>query len=315
MTDPPPPLPQRRPRSTLPPWFNHFLFVLTLFSTFVVGTTGGSSWGEAITNGVLYMASIMGILFCHEAGHYVMARINRVPASLPYFIPAPPFLGIFGTFGAVIVMKGRIRSRNALMEIGAAGPLAGLAVALPVLYIGLTQSPVEPVPELGHFEGNSILYLWMKQLACGDIPYGQDVVLSPMAKAGWAGLLVTMLNLIPISQLDGGHIVYAMAGRHHHLVSRLVLAGLFALGACIVLMQLSSGLERGYTGETMAQHVMAGMNWFFLGFLLLVLTRRRGLGHPPTDDEEISWRHRAVGILCLVLFILMFTPVPLRLIY
>ena len=121
------------------PFLNLFLFVATMATTWFAGLSG-ETIDEAIRNGLVYMASIMGILLSHEMGHYIMAKRNRMDASLPYFIPFP--LGPIGTFGAVIAMRGRIKSRNALMEIGAAGPLAGMVVAIPILIYGLSLSPL-----------------------------------------------------------------------------------------------------------------------------------------------------------------------------
>jgi membrane-associated protease RseP (regulator of RpoE activity) len=306
-----------------------FLFVMTLFSTWFVGAggLGGVQLGvlaffdsealklfkEVATNGLLYMASIMSILLAHEMGHYVMARRNQVFASLPYFIPMP-FL-LFGTFGAVIVMKGRIRSRNALMEVGAAGPIAGMIVALPILMYGLSKSPVSPIPEDALIEGQSLLYMALKRIVVGPIPEGMDVMLHPMAWAGWIGMLVTMLNLLPIGQLDGGHVFYALFGKAHTRVSRIFLAGLFVLGLCVMAFSTWTGFARGLTGDALLGHVLTGMNWVVLGLMLLVVFGRRkgrGLAHPPTDDETLSDAHRVIGIACLVLFVLCFMPVPIR---
>jgi membrane-associated protease RseP (regulator of RpoE activity) len=306
-----------------------FLFVMTLFSTWFVGAGGfglielwltsilGADvmpyFQEMAANGLVYMASIMGILLSHEMGHYLMARKNRVDASLPYFIPMP-FL-LFGTLGAVIVMKGRIRSRNALMEVGAMGPLAGLAVALPVLIVGLSLSEVGPIPEGALLEGQSILYMVLKQLIVGDIPEGYDVMLHPMAWAGWIGLLITMLNLLPIGQLDGGHIFYALFGEAHRKVSRGFLIGLFLLGAGVIVYSTWDAERLALTGYAYWSHIMVGMNWLLLGLLLLVLFGRkkgRGFNHPPTDDNSLSPLHRVMGISCLVIFVVCFMPIPIR---
>jgi membrane-associated protease RseP (regulator of RpoE activity) len=257
----------------------------------------------------------MAILLTHEMGHYLMARRNRVSASLPYFIPMPIML--FGTLGAVIVMKGRIRSRNALMEVGAAGPLAGLAVALPLIAIGLSRSEVGPIPESAIIEGQSLLYMFLKWLVVGPIPEGQDVMLHPMAWAGWIGLLVTMLNLLPIGQLDGGHIFYALFGEVHLKISKLFLGGVFALGAGVTGYSFWEAQTLGLEGDAYLSHVLTGMNWVVLGALLLVAFGRkggRGFRHPPTEENELSLGHRIVGYACLALFVLCFMPVPLRMV-
>ncbi len=311
-------------------WFIHiFLFVMTLFSTWFVGAGGlgaaqlfvvslfdaeaARAFATAAENGLMYMASIMSILLAHEMGHYVMARRNRVFASLPYFIPMP-FL-LFGTFGAVIVMKGRIRSRSALMEVGAAGPLAGMVVALPILIYGLSQSPVSPIPEDALIEGQSLLYMLLKRLVVGPIPDGMDVMLHPMAWAGWIGMLVTMLNLLPIGQLDGGHVFYALFGKTHEKVSRMFLAGLFVLGLGIMAYSTWTAYSLNLTGDAFWAHVLTGMNWVVLGLMLFVVFGRkkgRGMSHPPTDNDTLSGAHRLIGIACLILFVLCFMPVPIR---
>src|SRR5262249_19738430 len=155
--------------------------------------------------GPVYAATLLGILLTHEMGHYVVARRHGIDVSLPYFIPVPFALG---TMGAVIRMRSPIPTRDALIDVGAAGPLAGLAVAVPLLLWGLAESPVTPIPPGGAIEGNSLGYLVCKLLVKGRVLPGDglDVQLSPMAMAAWVGLLVTFINLIPLAQLDGGHI-------------------------------------------------------------------------------------------------------------
>lgn len=308
-----------------------FLFAVTLFTTWFAGAGGfgyvelwiasvmgaevGAYLSAATRDGLFYMGSIMGILLTHEMGHYVMARRNQVNASLPYFIPMPFML--FGTLGAVIIMKGRIRSRNALMEVGAAGPLAGLAVALPVILIGLSLSKVAPIPEAAIIEGQSLLYIFLKWIAVGTIPEGQDVMLHPMAWAGWIGLLVTMLNLLPIGQLDGGHIFYALFGDLHLKVSKLILTGVFLLGLGVMGVSYVEANSLGLEGDAFTTHVLTGMNWVVLGALMLVMFGRKGgkgFQHPPTDDHTLSLKHKITGYACLALFVLTFTPVPIRMV-
>ncbi len=305
---------------------NLVLFGATMLTTWFVG--GGARYlaasqgliddleaGAGMTDGLLYMASLLGILLAHEMGHFVMARRNRVGASLPYFLPMP--FGPIGTWGAVIVMRGRIRSRDALMEVGAAGPLWGMVVAIPVLFIGLRLSPVAPLPETGalYVEGHSLLYAGLKWLAVGEIPQGHDVMLHPMAWAGWVGLFVTMLNLLPLSQLDGGHIFYALWGRRHGFASRVALAGLFLLGALATFYNVITARQLGLRGDAYWMWVSGGATWLTLGLIVgtLAFFRKGALDHPPTDDDSLSKRHRAVGFICLALFVLTFTPVPLRL--
>lgn len=300
------------------PWFNLFLLVTTMFTIWSAGALSfpGSSPAENAVNGLIYMASLASILLFHEMGHYVMARRNNVDVSLPFFIPIPPTISLFGTLGAVIVMKGRIRSRNALMEVGAAGPIAGAVVASVLLIVGLSMSPVEPIPKGSLMEGESLLYMLLKRIAVGEIPAGHDVMLHPAAWAGWVGLLVTMLNLMPIGQLDGGHIFYAMWGRAHKTASRLFHAGIFALGVSIVTASAATAFQLGLEGERFFVEVLPGANWIALGVILLLyaLLSKRGLSHPPTDDAHLSKSRFAVGLVCIALFVLTFTPVPLRII-
>ena len=170
--------------------------------------------------GVAFAATLMGILLCHEMGHYVVARRHGVEVSLPYFIPMPPQIS-FGTMGAVIKMKEQITDRDKLLDVGAAGPLAGLVVAVPLLVIGLSLSELGPIEPGVVLEGNSIFYLATKAAVFGRIlPDGStDVQLHPMAFAAWVGILVTMINLIPIGQLDGGHVLRAWMGERHEQVS------------------------------------------------------------------------------------------------
>jgi len=320
-----------RPRRV---WINVVLFAATLLTVFSTGMLFLSQGevlltlpdgslaldpevlSEAVSSGLKFMLALMGILVCHEAGHFVMARRNRVDASLPYFIPIPPLVSMFGTMGAVIVMRGRIRSRNALMEVGAAGPIAGMVVAVPVLLVGLSQCPVGPIPEGGWIEGQSLLYVLAKWIVVGPIPEGHDIYVdrSPLAWAGWIGLLVTTLNLLPIGQLDGGHVFYALWGEAHARISRIFHAGLFALGAGVAAHGYWLADSAGLEGSESTMSVMPGITWAFLGTLLLVLGRvsKRGLRHPPTDDDHLSPGHRVVGFVCIVIFVVTFMPVLMR---
>jgi membrane-associated protease RseP (regulator of RpoE activity) len=325
------PIGSPRPRRA---WINVVLFVTTLLTVFATGTLflsrgeilvavpdGGIAiqtelLSEALSNGLQFMLALMGILVCHEAGHFIMARRNRVDASLPYFIPIPPLISMFGTMGAVIVMRGRIRSRNALMEVGAAGPVAGMIVAVPVLLVGLARCPVGPLPEGGWIEGQSLLYVFAKWIVIGPIEQGYDIYVdqSPLAWAGWIGLLVTTLNLLPIGQLDGGHVFYALWGEAHARASRIFHFGLFALGAAVMAHGAWEAHRFGLEGTDFTTAVMPGVTWIFLGGLLLVLGRlsKRGLRHPPTDDDNLSTGHRALGFLCILIFVVTFMPVLMR---
>ena len=284
----PPPQPSRL-------WLAVLLFVLTIGSTFFVGAqdldfqTGAFVFNAG--NGLAFSAALLGILLAHELGHYIMARREGVATSYPFFIPVPFSLG---TLGAFIAIKEPVPNRRALLAIGIAGPLAGLAVSIPVLLIGLSISTVRDVAAVQaalpnaafSTEGNSLLYAAAKILVFGRfLPSGgEDVFIHPVALAGWAGLLLTGLNLLPAGQLDGGHIFFALFGpRVSAWMSRAVAVILLGLGF------LWSG-------------------WFLWAVLVAVLGQR----HSPLLNEVSPLRGpwRALAVLGIVVFALVFTPVP-----
>ncbi len=298
------------------------LFLATFVTTTAVGVfhrlselkwEGLSSLLDWIVAGMPYSVSIMAILLTHEMGHYVMARRHGVDASLPFFLPFP-YLP-FGTLGAVIRMRGRVDSANAIVDIGAAGPLAGLVVALPVLAYGLYVSPVGPSMVGGMQEGNSVLYLLIKLAITGEIlpGGGRDIHLHITAYAGWAGLLVTMLNLLPVGQLDGGHIAYAYFGTVHNTISRWLHRALIPMA---VLVSAYAVVERlGH--ETLEQAFKigwpGGMPWVVLWILLGVMKRLTGgQYHPPLDDPILTRGRRILCVAMIVLFFLILVPIPMR---
>jgi len=291
------------------------LMALTFASTLYVGA--GMVLGQPPTSldelfaGWVFSAPLMAILLAHEFGHFFAGRYHRVDVSPPYFIPVPFFL--LGTLGAVIQIREQIRSRNALLDIGAAGPLAGMVVAVPVIIYGIATSPIEPLPDTPYLlEGRSLLYLGLLSWLKGPIPQGYDIMLTPTALAGWAGLLVTMINLLPFGQLDGGHVAYALLGRRQDQVSRRLLRVLPLLA---VLVSAAYGIPsylRGVRGDQLMYDVTAGMHWLVWAFVLWMLTRATGPSHPPTEDSHVSPRRRVVGWLTLSLFVLLFMPSWLR---
>ena len=198
------------------PRLNIILFIATFFSTTVAGTLMDAQPGipflQQLHRGLPFSITLLTILLFHEFGHYFMAKKHRVEASLPYFIPAP---SIIGTFGAVIKMRSPLYSKRSLLDIGAAGPLAGVVVAIPATMIGLYFSEIKPIAGMqgGISLGSSLLFSFLSRITIGVVPEHYDIFLHPMAFAGWIGLLVTMLNLIPVGQLDGGHIAYAIFGQ------------------------------------------------------------------------------------------------------
>jgi membrane-associated protease RseP (regulator of RpoE activity) len=248
---------------------------------------------ELLVAGGMFSACFMAILLAHEGGHYLAARLHREDVSLPFFLPGPPLFPLPGTFGAFIRLRAPVASRKALLDIGAAGPLAGLAVALPVLLLGLSLSAVGPIREGGLYEGNSLLYLLAKRLVHGPIPAGHDVFLHPVAMAGWWGILITALNLFPVGQLDGGHVAYALLRARAPALNRAVFGGLLGLALGLFAFR---GL--GQAGS------------WVLWIALLVLM---GIEHPPMGDpaERLGPLRRAAGFACLGLFLLTFTPVPM----
>ncbi|MCB0204900.1 MAG: site-2 protease family protein [Anaerolineae bacterium] len=266
------------------------LFAATVLSCIYVGAQLSADTYTTRINlldGVPYAVSLLAILLAHELGHYVVGRRLRAPLSLPYFLPLP--VPPLGTLGAVITMSGPVRNRRHLLAIAAAGPLAGLAVAIPVLLIGLSMSSVQPLPTTGQYmaEGNSLIYAALKFIVFGQLlpSNGIDVVISPIAFAGWAGILVTGLNLIPAGQLDGGHIVYALVGAR---VARYVLwAVLAALAVLSIFWQ----------------------GWLIWIVLIFLFGRTR---LAPLDEvTELTPRQKVFAAAMLVLFLLVFTPVPM----
>jgi membrane-associated protease RseP (regulator of RpoE activity) len=266
------------------------------------------------SGGVAFAATLMGILVCHEAGHYFVGRRHGVPVSLPYFIPLPPQISL-GTMGAVIRMDEPISDRNALFDVGAAGPIAGLVIAIPLLVVGLHLSDLG-VPGPGSLiEGNSLLYAALKYAVFGRwLPGdGIDVQLHPMAFAGWVGLLITMINLMPIGQLDGGHVASAALGPAHERWSARLHVALPVIGVVAGLVMLAIALDAGKDlGDALAYAGYGVSPWLIWTVLLGVMRSRAGEYHPPVGDGPLdpARRRRAIGML--VVFVLIATPVPFR---
>ena len=291
------------------------LIALTFLSTFYVGATQvlerTPTSVDELATGWVFSVPLMAILLAHEFGHFFAGVYHRVDVSPPYFIPVPFFL--LGTLGAVIQIRERIRSRSALLDIGAAGPICGLIVAVPVLIYGIGTSPVQPLPEGEYLlEGRSLLYLAILHGLKGPIPAGYDISLTPTALAGWAGLLITMINLLPFGQLDGGHVAYALLGPRQNQVSRKVLRLLPAVAVVVSLAYAVPAYLAGVRGDRLIYDATAGMHWLIWAAVLWLLTRATGPGHPPTEDEALSSTRRVVGWLTLSLFVLLFMPSWIR---
>ncbi len=294
--------------------------LLTTFSVFLLFHAGGGDDLESLRGALAFSLCTVGILGAHEMGHYLAARWHGVATSLPYFIPLP--LG-FGTLGAVIRIRSRIPTRTALMDIGAAGPLVGLAVAIPVILYGLTLSSVGPAPisEPGFpnplsavalleravawftgaetvqpslidanvtVYGDSLLMQGLQWLVLGPLPQGHEVFVHPMVIAGWFGLLVTLLNLCPIGQLDGGHVAYALFGERARWIGRATAVGLLFLVLFFSVTWVA---------------------WLALTTFLI------GFRHPEVEvpEEPLARGRVLIGVLCFVALAACVVPIPLQL--
>ncbi len=252
------------------PWLNIALFGLTVVSVVLFAGAKFAVW-------------FLAILLFHEFGHFVAARRRRIDTSWPYFIPAP---NILGTFGAFIQLRSPIRDRRALFEMAAAGPLAGFVVSIVALIVGLSQSTVAgPETQGGLTLGESLLFRAISSVVLPGVTADQNVVLHPIAFAGWAGLLVTMFNLLPMGQLDGGHIAYALLGKRQKYVAYAVIAGLLTISFW--------------------------WPWWLMWVAIGLFLRPK---HPPTliDEIPLGRGRQTLGWVCFVIFALTFTPSPFQ---
>jgi membrane-associated protease RseP (regulator of RpoE activity) len=317
-----------KPAQPSNPRVNLIFFILTILSVLFTGgimsvTTLSDNWLDNILQFIIhgwpFAVSMIAILGAHEFGHYLAGRYHKVQVSLPYFLPLPYPLSPFGTLGAFINMKEVPRNRRILLDIGIAGPLAGLVVAIPVLLIGLSLSTLQPLPAgplptgvpQSTMEGNSILYLlakytvfnqwlpaptsyggvqpllyWLRYFFTGQpLPYGaMDVLLHPVAWAGWGGILITGLNLIPAGQLDGGHMIYTLlGGKGARRLLPFILAAMVGLG-----------------------FVWSGW-WLWAGLIFLL---GRVYAEPLDTITQLDPRRKLLAVLALVIFLLTVTPIP-----
>jgi len=282
-----------RPKKKKIPWLNIILFVLTALS--MITAYNLMQYQTAIfrdfslmTEGVYFALALMPILLCHEFGHYIAARIHKADVSLPYFIPAPTAIG---TLGAIIKSRSPFHNRRQLFDVGSAGPLAGFVVTVVVLIAGFSTSQPIEIPDLKGgesliFLGESLIFSFLKVMFVPFVPEGFQLGLSPLIFAGWVGLFVTMINLMPVGQLDGGHIIYALFGKRIQFYLAIgVFVGMIVLG-------------------------FWWPGWFLWAFLAAVIIK---LKHPPTlDDSARLTKGRIIlGWISIFLFILTFMPVPL----
>ncbi len=286
-----------------PLWLHGLLFVAACVTTWNAG-------------GPVFAATLMGILVAQERGHYIVARRYGIDVSLPYFIPLPFAVG---TMGAIIRMRSAISRRNALIDVGASGPLAGLAVAIPLLIWGLASSPVGPVAngaDGGFIEGNSLLYILLKLIVKGRyLPSGGlDVQISPMAFAAWVGMLVTFINLIPVGQLDGGHVAVAIFGDGWERAARWLHRSLAVVGLGVFLVLTQAARDAGRTGwGAVGYGAQSAVPWLVWATLLFVMRKLAGgRYHPPVGQEPLAPSRRILGIVMAIVFVLLFTPVPRR---
>ncbi len=292
------------------------LFLLTFFTTTLAGVQWLNRDPFELSNfkfGLPYSFSILAILGTHEFGHYFAARYYGVSTTLPYFIPFPPFIfNPFGTMGAVIRMRGMLGSKKQLFDIGSAGPLAGLVVTFIVLFYGIITLPpiqylyhIHPqyaglhhIPEGGLTFGNSI-FLWILLKTTGHgqfVPPMNEIYHYPFLCVGWFGLFITAMNLIPVGQLDGGHVLYALAGRRQGQIARVFFGILIVLGLISFLPFFGSHIQPGTIG------------WLLFAAILFFIIK---LDHPEIyDPEPLDLNRRIIGWALMIFFLLIFTPVP-----
>ncbi|HWA99104.1 MAG TPA: site-2 protease family protein [Pirellulales bacterium] len=293
------------PRYYPPPprriWLPVALFVTTILSTFWAGATGSTPDGPleiyklvtdpvevlfaamyGFRDGLIYMTAVMSILLAHEMGHFVQAVRYRVPVSLPYFIPMA--LTPLGTMGAVIAMRGSQANRRELFDIGISGPIAGLVLAVPIACLGIAWATPEGSPM---YLGDPLVFRWLIHWFHPELASDQSLAWNPLYMAGWVGMLITGLNMMPISQLDGGHVSYALLGRWAHWLAR-------ALVLCGVIFILAAD-QYGW-------------------IVMLALVTYLGTDHPRTADDRapLGWWRIALGWISLAIPVLCFVPVPIR---
>jgi membrane-associated protease RseP (regulator of RpoE activity) len=280
---------------------NILLFLLTLFFTLIVGIQyhisyhainlpAGSGFFSFLWRhpaawlwGFSYSFALLGILLIHELGHFFACKIHGIEATLPFFIPAPTLIG---TFGAFIKIQSPFSSKKALFDVGLAGPLAGFLAALPIIAIGISQSRFieKEALQSGLALGEPLIFKLISWLVLGT-PVGQhDILIHPMAFAGWFGLLATAFNLFPIGQLDGGHILYALIGKKAYYAGVASIAVILLLG------------------------IKYWQGWLFWALVITLI----GLRHPPIfENEKLDSKRKILAAIALLIFLLSFTPAPL----
>ena len=300
--------------------YSDFLHTLLFLLTFFTATLAGVQWLNKdpfeLANfwlGLPYSLSLLAILAAHEFGHFFAAKYHQVETTLPYFIPVPHFLvNPFGTMGAVIRIRSRIHSRVALFDIGIAGPIAGLIITLVILLYGFMTLPgmeylfsIHPeytqrgnIPQLGLTFGNSLLFWGLLTFFSTNnfVPPMNEVYHYPYLCAGWFGLFVTALNLLPVGQLDGGHILYSLVGKKQVLIARGVFVVLIAIGISSFIPGIGWYLQSGSLG------------WLLWAVILFFVIK---LDHPEIpDDTPLDAHRRLLGWLAFAIFLATFPPIP-----
>ncbi len=308
-----------------PTWRRYLLHLGLLLLTFLTTTLAGVQWLNRdpvelayFPAGLTYSVLILLMLCSHEMGHYVAARLHGVRATLPYFIPFPSIWGLvpFGTLGAVIRLKSEVPSRKALFDIGAAGPIAGFVTSLAILIVGFRTLPpidflyqIHPeyaqlsgIPQAGLTFGRTLLYTCVEKFvapAGAFIPPMNEIYHYPFLCVGWFGLLVTAMNLLPIGQLDGGHISFAMFGVFYHRIAQSALVCMVILGTLGFLPLLGISVPFGWTG------------WLMWAIVLVVFMRGRLRRPPISNDAPLNNVRLILGWCCQVIFVCSFSIVPI----
>lgn len=298
-------VPARRRKFQSRIWLHVLLLILTIGSTTIAGTLHYVSFVSEFSaqqipqlrwalllQGFWYSGTLLGILGAHEMGHYLLCRRYNVDATLPYFIPMPPFFFLTGTLGAVIKIREAFPTRRILFDIGVAGPIAGFVVLVPALFFGMTLSNVVPEPTQGSvlYLGEPLLFKIATYAIIGPVREGYTVNIHPMVFAAWFGMLATALNLLPFGQLDGGHITYATLGRWSTPIS------LVTVGSAVAMTFVS-------------------MSWMVMTLMMLVMLFTLGPRHPRViyEHEPLGLERNLIAVFALIMFILCFTPVPIQL--
>ena len=266
------------------------LFLATVVTTVIAGAlqqgVNPLETPELLSQGIPFSFTLLLILGAHEMGHYLVSRRHHLDVTLPYFIPAPPIPFIIGTFGAFIRIRSPIRDKRALLDVGCSGPLIGVLVSIPVILIGLKLSTVTVIGggEETITLGEPLLFKFLSWLALGPMTPEENIILHPVGFAGWIGLLVTALNLIPVGQLDGGHVAYALFPEYQRYIS------LGSIGLLVVC------------------GVVFWSGWLLWAVLLVFL----GWRHPPPFEfwVPLDRRRRVLGIITIAVFGLTFSPAP-----